>query len=170
MIQWPELIYGSVIGGLVGFTVHKAFEFISSVRKNTGFPYLGTYHSYHYSTIGNGTIRHQLWKIKRSLSGEVHLLITEPYHEDEFCFKGTVWVEDRHIYALGKGVHHSERVFHIFPEPVTMRLGHTVGIGMALTIKKQPWSGKQIISDKTLNELEVKDMLGKEQRIVSNFA
>lgn len=169
-MEWKELLYGGVIGGVVGFSVQKIFEIVISFNSNKGFPYLGTHHCYYYSTTGNGEVVHEVWEIKRTLLGLIRLQISEPEATDNECsFKGKVWVEGRHIYAFASGVKHVEHIFHIFPEPVTSRLGQTVGVASALTMKKQPWCGKQLLSSEQLEEKYIRLILGNERKIVSTF-
>lgn len=158
-MDWPSLLVGGIIGGIVSYIVAFIFMSISMISMIRN-PYKGTYYSYHLSTIDDKTVTAHKWKIYRKLTGEIGVRLCELNHDSPLSYKGTLRVKERYIYVHLMGVNHAEEMFAIFPEPIDRVIKCVHGILSAISMDKNPWSGKELLVDKELSCEEAKNNLG----------
>lgn len=158
-MDWKNLIYGAIIGGIIGYTIDKLLKLLTNLSfiKQS---YKGTYYSYRYSTINDKKIVSHKWRIYRKINGMIGIEIEELNHSNPFRYRGLMRVRDRYMYIHLHGVTHSEEMFYIFPEPIDKSIISLRGILLAVSMENTPWAGEEILVNQNISHQKARNILG----------
>ncbi|MCG7852851.1 MAG: hypothetical protein MIO92_10045, partial [Methanosarcinaceae archaeon] len=76
-------------------------------------------------------------------------------------------LKDGFIYMHLIGVKHAEELFLVFTEPVTHKIGHSLGVCAAISMDKKPYAGKFMLSSVKLTNEMALDLMDPDQAIVT---
>jgi len=151
-----------VIGGLIVSVLLLLFNFFSVFIKNFQMKkkyaaYIGDYYLYWYSTTGQNRIVSATLSVKSKL-GKLYVVANEG---NIYKYKGTMSINERNIYINFFGVEQLIEFHIVFYSPLQKTIHKLVGIASTISAIDEPVGFFCILSDKELNDIQVKKDLKK---------
>lgn len=147
-----EIIGGIIVSFLILF-LSKSKEIITNLyirRKYSG--YIGVYYLYSFASSGENAITVYNISIKSKFGRLIAKAEGGPYK-----YKGTMDISERNIYINLNGINHIEKIQLIFYSPLHRVIKNLIGAVSAITVIDEPFSSICVLSDKKMEEQEVKD-------------
>ena len=146
-----------VVGGLTVMVITLALNYILKFIKNIKTTkkysgYIGNYFIYSYSTIVN---ENKISRSTLSIKSKFGRLVVKENNAGVYDYIGSVFITERNIYILLKGVNHTEWVQYVFYSPLHRKIKKLVGLYSAVSVIDEPFSGVCIFSDIELTEEKI---------------
>lgn len=161
-------VISTAVGAVLGLFLRTIWNALLHIMKGIRCPYVGDYHSYHYSSEGEEDLTTTEWHIRERIPGRVLVKAKMKYKEKEFRYKGHLKVGVGHLYFIMNG-EHGETAYFVFKEPVERAIHCIPGVYSGLSTKSRPCAGKVLITDTPKKVEDVKEELGDDTKVRINW-
>lgn len=156
-MNWLELIFGALLGGFVSISPSLFFAIKGRISPS---PYSGEFWSYNYSTVRDGSVNVDRWKIKTNWAGKL-VINSNNASGKSLEYLGDVYILNGKMHIVLKGKKHDEVVHFIYSAPIEAEIRLLKGIYSGISMTGKPIAGTCLISNKELNDPDIVYHLGK---------
>ena len=157
-----------IIGGLLASIIVLLVGKLRDLEKNLHIRriysgYIGSYYLHSFASSGDDKITVYKVDIKASFGKLIAIADgrTTVKGKTIYSYKGSVDISERNIYINLNGVNHIEKIQLVFHSPLHRNIKNLVGAVSAITVIDEPFASICILSDKEIEEKEIKSEFEK---------
>jgi hypothetical protein len=128
----------------------------------------GTWHSYHFTRMGNKTIlRYEEWKIRRDWQNRLSIKTNDP-NDPLLKYRGFISKEKNHLIIILKGLEHEEEVQMRFSSIIPTGKDISYGLAMGVDFNGKPQCLVRIMSREKLTNENARRLLESKTSLKSH--